>query len=211
MGCVSSSCASSEKATIVAPFTGLVTRLTADAGDWVNAGATVIEIADFSVPIFEVDVDEVDLGGLQVGQTARVRLQTYPDQPIIAKVDSVASIGTSSGSVVNYKVKLTLGKAEATEGQMQPVILINMSGMGEIVTASANEALVLPNRTLTIDSQTKGYSVELLKGDGTTEKVPVKLGFRDAEQAQVLSGVAAGDMVIVPVRVATTADNPSQR
>lgn len=200
-----------KNATIVAPFAGLVTRLTADSGDWVNAGATVVEIADFSVPIFEVDVDEVDLGGLQVGQTARVRLQTYPDQPIVAKVESVASIGTNSGSVVNYKVKLGLGKAEVTDAQTQPLILINMSGTGEIVTASANEALVLPNRTLTIDPQTKGYSVDLLKTDGTTERIPVKLGFRDAEKAQVLSGVSAGDTVIVPVRAATAAANPGQQ
>ncbi len=43
------------------------------------------------VPIFELDVDEADLGQVKVGQSALVRLQTYPDQPINAKVESIST------------------------------------------------------------------------------------------------------------------------
>lgn len=200
-----------KNATLVAPFDGLLTRLNAEQGDWVNAGSIAVEIADFRVPIFEVDVDEVDLGNLQTGQAARVRLQTYPDLPITAKVESVSSIGTNAGSVVNYKVKLSLGKATTSDGAPQPTILINMSGTGEIVTANASDTLVVPNRALTIDPQTKSYSVERLKSDGTTETVPVKLGFRDADQAQVVAGLNMDDTLIIPVRSATTVDNPNQQ
>lgn len=86
-----------------------------------------------------------------------------------------------------------------------------MSGTGEIVTANASDTLVVPNRALTIDPQTKSYSVERLKSDGTTETVPVKLGFRDADQAQVITGLNMDDTLIIPVRSATTVNNPNQQ
>ena len=192
-----------KNATITAPFDGLVTSVTYNKGDYAGAGQSAVTIADFAVPVFEVDVDEADLGGIKVGQTARVRLQTYPNSPIMAKVESISTVGTNSGAVVNYKVKLALGKAEATAEQ--PVALINMSGTGEIVTAKTDDAIVVPNDVITVDSVTKLYSVQRMKADGTTaDKVTVKLGFRDATQTQILEGVKVGDQLVAPARAVTS-------
>ncbi len=183
--------------TISAPFDGTVTNVRYSISDWAAAGQTAVAVADFNVPVFEVDVDEADLGGISVGQDAKVRLQTYPGQPIPAKVESISTVGTNSGAVVNYKVKLALGKSEAAT---QTVILLSMSGTGEIVTARATDALVVPNKAITVDSQTKRYSVERLKADNTTEKIEVQLGFRDTTQTQIASGIGAGDTLIIPSR-----------
>jgi hypothetical protein len=92
-----------------------------------------------------------------------------------------------------------LGKA--LEGQT-PSILINMSGTGEVVTAESSDALVLPIRALVIDTTTREFSVQRVTGVGDQariESVPVKLGFRDVDKVQIVSGVAAGDTVVVPV------------
>ncbi len=195
-----------KNATLIAPFDGLVTKVSITRGDWANTGAASVQIADFVVPIFEMDVDEVDLGSVKPGQIARVRLQTYPETPLEAKVDSVAIIGTSTGAVVTYKVKLALGKA--LQGTT-PAILINMSGTGEVVTAQATDALVVPTRALVIDTTTRAFSVQKMIGSGDQaklESVPVKLGFRDADKVEVIEGIAAGDVVVVPV-VKTLAAN----
>lgn len=188
-----------KNATLVAPFAGLVTKLSVSPGDWANTGAAAVQIADFAVPVFEMDVDEVDLGSVKAGQTARVRLQTYPDIPLEGKVESVAIIGTANGAVVTYKVRLALGKAIAGE---TPAILINMSGTGEVVTAQANDALVVPTRALVIDTTTRAFSVQKLVGTGDQaklENVPVKLGFRDADRVEIVEGIAVGDTIVVPV------------
>jgi HlyD family secretion protein len=159
-------------------------------------------VADFAVPVFEVDVDEADLGGIKVGQDATVRLQTYPSQPISAKVESISTVGTNNGAVVNYTVKLSIG---AAEGDARPAVLISMSGTSEIVTARTDDALVVPNTAITVDSQTKRYSVNRLKADNTTEKIEVTLGYRDNTQTQILTGVVAGDTLVIAQRAVQTA------
>jgi HlyD family secretion protein len=188
-------------ATLRAPADGIVTSVRYSKGDWAAAGQPAVAIADFAVPVFEVDVDEADLGGISVGQDAKVRLQTYPGQPIAAKVESISTVGTNTGAIVTYKVKLALGKAE---GDAQPTVLINMSGTGEIVTARATDAVVVPSTAITVDSVTKRYSVERVKADNTTEKIDVRLGFRDSTRTQIVSGVSAGDTLVVPRRTVRT-------
>ena len=191
-----------KNATLIAPFDGIVTSVAYDKGDYAGAGQAAVQVADFATPIFEADVDEADLGGIKVGQDAQVNLQTYPDQPISARVLSISTVGTNAGAVVNYKVKLSMGKAS---GQgTQPAVLINMSGTSEVVTARKTDALVVPNEAVTVDTQTKRYSVDKLKADNTTEKIEVQLGFRDAKQAQIVSGVSAGDTLVIPSRAVQT-------
>jgi HlyD family secretion protein len=84
-----------------------------------------------------------------------------------------------------------------------------MSGTTEIVTASKNDALVVPNAAITVDSQTKRYTVDRIKADNTTEKIEIELGFRDANQAQILSGLNAGDTLVIPARTVRLT-NPTQ-
>ena len=200
-----------KNATLVAPFDGLVTAVNYEVGDWANTGAAAVQLADFSVPIFEVDVDEADLGGIKAGQDARVRLQTYPNQPIAAKVESVSTVGSDTGTIVTYKVKLSLGQAMSSTNtaspdaaQDVPTVLISMSGTSEIVTAKAEGTAVVPSRALTIDSATNTYTVERLLADGKTEKVVVKLGYRDSDKAQILEGVKTGDTLVIPTRALNT-------
>lgn len=196
------------KATIVAPFDGLVTTVKVGVGDWANTGATAVQVAEFTEPIFEVDVEEADLGAVRVGQEVRVRLQTYPDAIFDGKVRSIATVGTNSGSVVNYKVKV--GVSKPNDNSNTP-ILLNMSGTSEIVTAKAENSLLLPIRALSIDQNTKAFSVLRLKQSGQTqssEKVAVKVGFRSTEQVQIADGVSEGDVIIIPSQNVVTTGVP---
>jgi hypothetical protein len=86
----------------------------------------------------------------------------------------------------------------------QPVVLIGMSGTSQIVTAKAENALVVPSNALIVDPQTKGYSVQVVGPNGTPQQVPVKIGFRGSTQVQILSGVSAGDVLVIPSATTTT-------
>jgi HlyD family secretion protein len=191
-------------ATIVAPYDGLVTNVYFEIGDWQNTGSPAIDIADFNDPIFEVNVDETDLGNVKVGKTARILLQTYPDAPITGTVQSIARTGTSSGSIVTYKVKLVMHPTD----QAQSEVLLGMSGTSEIITQNIQDALLVPNRALIADATTKGYSVQRLKADNTVETVSVKLGALSTENAQVLEGLKEGDTLVVPTSSAAQQFGP---
>lgn len=106
---------------IIAPYDGLVTKVGMSTGDMAS-GNSLIEIADFSQPLFEANVDEADLAKIEIGQQARVRLQTYIDTPFDAEVKSISKVGQQVGSLVVYRVRLLLGPAgpSADEGGAAP-------------------------------------------------------------------------------------------
>ena len=188
-----------KNAVLVSPRDGMVTAVNINAGDSVGASTTTFQVADFAQPIFQVSVDEADLGKVQVGQDALVQLQTYPNVQIPAKVMFITPVGTNSGSVVNYVVKLAISKDAKT-----PKVLINMSGTGQIITSKVADAIMVPTKALVANSATKEYSVLKLGANGQSESVPVIIGKRGTDKTQILSGVSAGDVLLIPSATGTT-------
>lgn len=186
-------------ATLTAPMSGLVTAVNFAAGAAVNSGGAVVQIADFAEPIFVVDVDEADLGKVQVGQSARVRLQTYPDRQIPATVTSISPVGENNGSITTYAVELTIPQSEGT-----PTILLNMSGTSEIITTQITDAVLVPSTALTLDSDSRQYSVQVVGADGQARVVPVEIGSRSGSLTQIVSGVSAGDVLVIPSQTASS-------
>lgn len=181
-----------QNARLVAPIDGMITAVNVSLGDTANMSAVAFQIADVSMPIFELLIDEADLGALKIGQSAQVQLQTYPDLKIPATVAFISPIGVNNGSVVNYTVKLVIKPDAKT-----PNIYLNMSGTSQVVTSKVVNAVVVPNRALTANTVSKEYSVTRLNSDNTTETIPVLIGQRGSDNTQVISGINAGDTLIV--------------
>lgn len=66
----------------MAPFDGVVTKVSFDPGDYASGGQTAFEVSDIARPYFEIDVDEADIGNVRVGMPARVTLQAFAQVPI---------------------------------------------------------------------------------------------------------------------------------
>ena len=108
-------------ATLTAPFDGMVALVNIDIGDSFSSG-TALEVADFTVPQFEISVDEADMGSVKVGEDATVQLQSYPSISIPAKVERIDATGTAaSGGIVTFNVFLSIGNAKTADGK-QPVL-----------------------------------------------------------------------------------------
>jgi HlyD family secretion protein len=157
---------------------------------------------DAIMPIMEVDVDETDLGGIKVGQTARVQLQTYAGQPFGAKVDSMANVGKTVNNVVTYKVKLTLIP------DAERAIRLGMSGTSEIIVSSIANAIMVPNEALVADTLKSNYTVLKVAADGGTSSVPVTLGVKGNEKTQVFGDLKAGDQLSIPAAKAQGLPGP---
>ncbi|HEY3289591.1 MAG TPA: HlyD family efflux transporter periplasmic adaptor subunit [Anaerolineae bacterium] len=189
-------------ATIKSPYDGMVALVNIDPGDTVGS-STAIEVADFTVPQFQVNVDEADLGNVKVGEDAVVQLQTYPNLQIPAKVEQVDASGTTAGSIVTFKVYLSVSKAQLPDGTA-PVILLGMSGTSQIVTQKADNATLVPNKALIVDAQTKAFSVNKLNADGSVTVTPITVGFRGTDSVQALTGVNPGDVLVIPTTSVNT-------
>ena len=85
------------KTTFVSPIDGMITSLRVEEGEMAiigtmnNPGTVLLTIADLSVMEVEVEVDETDVVGVQLGQSANVRVDAYPDTVFKGKVTEIGS------------------------------------------------------------------------------------------------------------------------
>lgn len=183
-----------DDATLTAPFAGVVTAVHYAEGE-VASGA-VIELVDLNNLEVILEVDEVDIGDLEPGQSAMVTLETWPDEEIESTITTIApSGGTDPGtSLVTYDVHLELGETELPAR-------VGMTANAELVTARRDEVLLVPNRAIKVDRQSGTYSVTLVEEDGegnqTTRDVPVTIGLRDAQYTQITNGLNPGDEILI--------------
>ena len=108
-----------QKATIVAPFAGLVTDVNVVPGDQISANAIGIRIIDAENFQTEVLVNEMDIYRLRIGTPATVQVVALPGYSFPAKVALMAETPTIQSNVVNYKVTVQMDPIGTTVSQNQ--------------------------------------------------------------------------------------------
>jgi hypothetical protein len=154
-----------------------------------------IEVVDVSSLEVILDVDEVDLGRLAVGQSAVVRLETWPEVEIEGTITAIAPSATDGGGgVVSYEVHLGLEETDVP-------VLVDMTANAELVTARREGVLLVPNAAIVADRQAGTYAVNLVSTDAggstTVAAVQVTVGLRDSQYTQITSGLSEGNEVLL--------------
>jgi RND family efflux transporter MFP subunit len=136
----------------------------------------------------KVYVDEVDLSALQTGQQVLVTFNAHPNQTFSGRVQAIEPTLQNVGG--------TLTAVAWVELENEPGILL-LSGMTaevEIIAGEARGALLVPVQALR-ELAPDSFSVFIVQEDGQLKLTPVKVGLRDFANAQILSGLEAGDIV----------------
>jgi HlyD family secretion protein len=217
------------KTRLVAPMTGRVTRLNVEEGEVAVPGtfsretALLLTIADMSVVLAKVQVDETDVVRLALGDSVRVTIDAFPDSSFVGRVSLVANSATltatqtaggSSDQAVDFDVEITLDDPPET-------IRPGLSATARIITDTRDDVLSIPIIALTVRGHepvanesvrpaspaatdtsraakakaSEAEGVFVVRG-GTATFVPVKVGIAGEEHFEVLSGVQAGDTVV---------------
>lgn len=180
-------------ATVTAPMDGVVSSLTVQEGqiiasglNAVNGGTTILTLADLSQIFVIASVDESDIGGIRVGQKARVTVSSYPGRSFAAKVMRVGVKGANVSNVVTFEVRVEV--LDEQKGLLKP----EMTGDVTIVEEERPNVLTIPTAAVTRkDRQT----LVTLPGG---KQQPVTLGLEGAENVEVTAGLKEGDRVVVP-------------
>ena len=106
-----------EKAVVVAPFAGFITRVNVDGGDEVRKGTVAVQLADPDKFEAEVMVGEMDILQLKLGDYASVQVDAMPEINLPAKVTHIAPTATIQAGVVNYKVKIEVESRQPVQRQ----------------------------------------------------------------------------------------------
>lgn len=188
-----------EQTILKAPWEGEVIVVHVQPGDTVTNGSDIVTLLNRDEIFVTVDIDEVDIREIALGQRARITLEAYPGLVLPAQVSHIAYRAVAKGSTKAVAVTLKLLKDD-------PRIKPGFSARAEIVVAEVKDALQVP---LTAIRTVGGRSfVGLVKGT-TIEQVPVEVGLTTTEVAQILSGLNEGDRVLAINT--TTRQSPQQR
>jgi HlyD family secretion protein len=174
-----------EAATLVAPFAGTVTALYVTDGEYASGPA--VELVDTSSLRIVLNVDEVDIGAIRVGQSSSVSLETWPDRDLQAEVVSIAPQAQNRGGIVTYEVRLSFDREDLP-------VRTGMTANADLTTAQREGVLLVPNRAIIADRQANRYYVSKIV-DGETVKTEVTIGLRDDAFTEITSGLGAGDQV----------------
>jgi RND family efflux transporter MFP subunit len=193
--------------TVTAPVSGVITVLNAQNGQSLSGGGSsssgssaasagsssnsAVEISNLATLYAQAQINEIDLVNVKVGQPAAVTFDALADVVESGTVDSIAPTGISSSGVVTYNVNISLLN---TDARLRPT----MSCTVVITTATHPDALVIPSSAVRSNSTTQQKYV--LVGDttnGSITSVDVRTGIVVGTQTEILSGLTAGQTVLI--------------
>lgn len=184
-----------EDYTITAPISGTVVEKNFKVGDKLDATSSASALAviyDLSQLEFKLDIDELYIGQIQLGQQVQVTADALPGQTLSGVVDQIGIRGTSTSGVTSYPVTVKLTQA----GDLLPGMNIN----ADILIEEAQHLLTIPlsavsrgNLVLLADAGAPGDPENGIPAG--YRQVEVTLGRSDADYVEVISGLSEGDLV----------------
>jgi len=163
---------------IDAPFDGVVTDAFPLAGDQVTTGLTAFQLDDLSTLLVDVQVSEVDINRVQVGQDAVITFDAAPDKEYQGKVTGVALAGTIDSGVVNFRVTVELTDPDEF---VHPA----MTAAVNIVVTQLEDVLLIPNRAVRV---LDGKRVVYVLREGQLVPVEVQIGASSETNSELLGG-----------------------
>jgi HlyD family secretion protein len=179
-------------AEIVAPFEGVVTKVTGSRG--AAGGSVSIGLADTRQYHINVLVDETEIARVQVDQKTAITLDGLPGVTLTGKVARIDPSGALVQGVINYNVQIDLDPGAAP-------LRLYMTTNVKIIQATHADVLVVPLAALHIDPA-GGQYVEVIDQTGQptgSHRVNVTVGLNAGTQIEVAGELKDGDRVSLTI------------
>ena len=191
-----------ESATLLAPDDAVVTAVNIQKGERTSqnedADAAIV-LTDLTPLHIDVEIDEIDVTSVELGQAVIVKVDALPDNPLSGVVSDIAPAPVSvDGGVVTYEVVVTLNTQNENA---RPGMTANVT----IETERREGILLIPASVVQVDEATAQTFVEKRGPDGMAIRTAVTLGSRSDQMVEIVSGLQEGDQAFVPLVTAEAA------
>ena len=185
--------------TIDAPISGTIVDKKVKAGDKLSANDTAMQnlctIYDMSYLEMKLNVDELKIRSLKVGQEVDITADAVPGETYKGVISSILVAGTTANGSTNYPVTVRIDDM----GELLP----GMNATAKITTASVKNVLALPNAALvrgsyvlvTKDSPSAANAETSMTAPDGYVYVKVTTGISDDDYIEVKSGLQEGDTI----------------
>ena len=171
---------------ITAEREGIISDIRLSDGAQITEDAAMYTLISTDTFDLKAEIDELDIAGVEVGQSADVVFDAFEDKVYEGTVKKVSRVGNNTNGVTTFTVTIEVPGAEEMK--------TNMSATATIVTDRAEDAVLVPVDAIQTED-TRKY-VTVASGD-TTEKRYVELGLVNNTMAQITDGLSEGENVVV--------------
>lgn len=172
-----------EQSFLVSPISGIITRADPQTSNINITSSATFTVADPENLVFQMDIDEADVGRIKEGQDVDINLDAYPDKTIRTNVNHIdfASHTNSTGSNV-FTVKTNLS-------QRNNNYKIGMNGDAQIVIYRKNNSVIISSSSIINDNYM------FVKTGNIFEKRKITIGQQNDTQSEVLRGLTKGEEI----------------
>jgi HlyD family secretion protein len=179
--------ASLAEATIVAPFSGIISEITAQPGATVTPGQQLVTLLSAESLRVTIAVNEMDIGLLSQGQEVALGFDAFPGQSVSGTLGEIPRYGTYQNGITVFNVAVAF----------DPAALELRAGMSANVTVPlARKESVVKVPTMAVQRDAEGYFV-LVVVNGRTSRRAVETGISDGIETEIVQGLQEGEMVRV--------------
>jgi HlyD family secretion protein len=173
---------------LAAPFDGTITEVDVMVGDLVKPGDLGYQIDDVSSQYVDLQISEVDINKVELGQPATLTFDGVPGKQYNGQVDRIGRVGKINAGAVDYVVSVKLTDADSK-------VRSGMTASASIVVGEKQDVLLVPSIAIrVVNNQTV---IDVRRG-GQVTQVVVQTGLSSDTQTEILSGdVKAGDEAVV--------------
>jgi len=178
---------------LTAPFDGIVTQRFVDPGAFIAAptsggvtpAAAIVTVADFQVVRVQVTVPEIEASFIENGEPVKFSVEGLPGKNFDASISRFSY-------ALDEATRTMLIEADVPNPNLQ--LRPGMYAITKIGVEKKNDALLVPVDAIVME---KANAFVFFYVDGKAKKIPVKLGFNDGANAEIVSGATENDPVVL--------------
>ncbi len=186
------------QATVVAPFDGTVTKLEATLGNHLGAGRPVATVETLDDILAGVQIDEVDIGKIRLGQEVVLTTETLRDVELLGTITLVPPSMEQTGNVPLVTIDVDVDEGSLPDGAR---LLAGASCRARIDAELKQDATAVPYAALLERAGATiafvASPVEGEDGQYVLERRQVQIGVSTPSQVEVKEGVEPGELVVV--------------
>ncbi|MEH2173729.1 efflux RND transporter periplasmic adaptor subunit [Nostoc sp.] len=185
---------------LVSPITGVVTEKVTEPGNLLQAGSEVLKIGDFNRVKVVVQVSELELAQIQVGQSVQVRLDAFPKETLIGRVTRISPAADATARLIPVEVVIPNTQGKIGSGLLARVNFQTQTQQRVVVPQTAIQKQAGATKAAQKEQENSSGTLFVVKDtDGKTKVATraVTLGQKADGKVEILSGLQAGERYVV--------------
>ncbi len=167
------------------PITGIINHLHVEVGEYADVGKPLAEIVNIDKIKINVQVPELDVRFVNLGQQTPLKIDAFPDRTLMGTIDFVSFKADPATKTFLVRTVIDNPYYDIRPG---------MIGRVAFVRRVIADAVAVPIFTL-IDKG--GERIVFVEKDGVAESRTISIGVIEGDRVQITSGLNIGDHLIV--------------